>query len=267
MTAALMLALAAAPAAADAVSAESQPKRWSARARAGCAQVTSPVAIAPGYEGLYSHYANGFSGCSVVTNTGSLPLQFWSNKGGVIDAPVHLATPAGWAAETTARQIMLELAPDRVVVLPGEQAVLYQPPPLYTVDVVPLQVAQEAAFAEQYASLARVVAAERDEGRLIPLNNRFGMAINECAKATRGTWNELGKATGVESIADIFDQAKDLRKCKTAYDILDPSSTDPNRPSALDRWRQKLSRFNAEWNTQLGDNLAARLARALGQLR
>ncbi|MEW1799211.1 hypothetical protein ACIGO7_07625 [Streptomyces virginiae] len=264
VTAALMLTLAAAPTTADAVSNESQPKPGSARAPVGCAEATFPVAIAPGYEGLYTHSANLTSGCSVVTNVGSLPLQIWSNSGSDISAPAHSDAPDGWAAETTAQQIRSELPLGRVVILPGEQAVLYQPPPEYTVDVVPLYLTQEAKLAEEYASLA--VLTESDGGRVVPLSNKFGTAINKCAKATRGTWNELGQATGVESIADIFDKAKGLPSCKTAVSVLDPSSTNPDKPSFLERWRQRQTRYNAEWNTQLTDDILTRGAKVLRQI-
>ncbi|MFD9339966.1 hypothetical protein ACFWBF_37200 [Streptomyces sp. NPDC060028] len=260
VTAALMLTLAAVPTTADAVSAESQPKRGSARALTGCADATFPVEIAPGYEGLYIHSANVSSGCSVVTNVGNLTLQL---SGGLISAPAHFDTPAGWAAETTAQQIRSELPPGSVVVLPGESAVLYQPPPEYTVDVVPLHVAQEAEFAQQYGL---GVLAERDEGRIIPLSNKFGNAINKCAKATRDTWKELGQATGVESIADIFDKAKGLPKCKTAFSMLDPDSPNPDKPPIWERWHRNLNNFDVKWNTQLSDDLATRGAKILSKI-
>ncbi|MGQ4389878.1 hypothetical protein [Streptomyces sp. SAS_270] len=266
VTAALVLALAAAPTTAEAVSADSQPSRGprSDIGIAACPAAITPVTIAAGYDGLYTHYANTLTGCSVVTNASSLPLQLWSNYGSPIGAPVHSATPAGWTADTTTQQIKLGIPPGRVVLLPGEYAVLYRPAPEYTIDVVPFPVAQDAEFAAQYAGLAQ---AAHDGGRLIPLNNRLGTAINKCAEGASGTWNQLGQATGVESLADIFDQARKLGSCKTAYNIINPSSTNPDKPPVWEKWRQKVTGFNANWNTQLKDDIAARIAKILGTVR
>ncbi|MDQ0753940.1 hypothetical protein QF034_008171 [Streptomyces africanus] len=263
VTGVLMLALAA-PTTADAVSAESQPSRGSTRAPATCATATTGVPIAPGYEGLYTHYADMMSGCSVVKNVGSLPLQFWSDNGSLIDAPVHSATPEGWAAETTAQQIKRWIPPGRVVVLPGESAVMYQPPPSYTVDVVPVHVARQAEFAAQYTRLAQ---AAYDAGQSVPLNNRLGISINDCAEAASDTLNELGQGTGVESLADTFDRAKGFNSCKKAYDIIDPSSASPDKPPGWERWRQRATGFNVEWNKQLTEKIVARAARILGTVR
>ncbi|MER5983059.1 hypothetical protein [Streptomyces sp. NPDC001787] len=264
---ALTLALATAPITAHAVPAEPQADPGTARALEPCTEATSPVAVAPGYDGLYTHFADLASGCSVVTNVGTVPLQLWSDNGGVIGAPAHPATPAGWADETAARQILLGLPQGRVVVLPGERAVLYQPPPGYTVDVVPLELTQEAVFAAQYAGLARDLA-ERDGVQVVPLPlyNRLGNAINKCAKAAAGTWNELGREGGVNSLADIFDQAKGLPSCKTAYSMLDPSSTSADKPSFVEKWRKQVTRFNVKWNTQLADDIITRYASNLGKL-
>ncbi|MFI8810268.1 MULTISPECIES: hypothetical protein [unclassified Streptomyces] len=266
-TAALTLTLAAAPITAHAVAAESQADRGAVRALEPCAEANAPVTIAPGYDGLYTHSADMVSGCSVVTNVGTLPLQLWSDNGSVIGAPARPATPAGWATETAARQILLGLPRGRVVVLPGEQAVLYQPPPAYTVDVVPLELTQEAVFAAQYAGLAKDLA-ERDGVQVVPLPlyNRLGNAINKCAKAAAGTFNELRQEGAVNSLADIFDQAKGLPSCKTAYSMLDPSSTSADKPSLLEKWRQKVTRFNVKWNTQLVDDIVTRIPSSLGKL-
>jgi len=176
---------------------------------------------------------------------------------------MHPATAAGWADETTAQQIRLGLPPGRVVLLPGEYAVLYQPPPWYTIDVVPFQVAQKAAFTAQYADLARTA---HDEGQLVPLGNKLGNAINKCAEATGNTWNELGQGTGVRSLADIFNRAKGFNACKTAYNMIDPSSTSSDRPPVWERWRQKVTGFNAEWNTQMKNDVAALVAKVLGKV-
>ncbi|MFF5516693.1 hypothetical protein [Streptomyces coeruleorubidus] len=257
VTFALLLAVAAAPAA-DAVSAESQPSRGPARAPATCV-ADEPVARAPGYENLYTHYADAVSGCSVVTNTGSLPLLFWSDHGGRIDAPVR----SGWVAETTAEQIRGWVSPGRVVVLPGESAVLYDPPPWYTVDGVPLHVAQQAQFTATYARLAQ---AARDVGESVPLNNRLGFAIKECSEAASETWNDLGQGTGVETLADIFDRAKGFNSCRTAYDIINPSSTSPDTFPGWEQWHQRATDINLGWRNQAG-RLAARAARVLQAVR
>lgn len=60
--------------------------------------------------------------------------------------------------------------------------------------------------------------------------------------------------------------AKGLPSCKTAYNVLDPSSTNPDKPSALERWRQKRTSFDVKWNTQLSDDLATRAAKVLRQI-
>ncbi|MFD5098910.1 hypothetical protein [Streptomyces albidochromogenes] len=256
MTAVLSLTLVAAPLTAGAVSAEPLPERRPGKAPIGCADATSPVSVAPGYEGFYTHYTNLSTGCSVVTNTSRVPLQLWSNSGDAITGPERPATQEGWVAGTTAQQVSRHLPQGRVVVLPGEQAVLYQPPPRYTVDVVPVQVAQQAEFAAQYAKLAI------ESLKRVVLTHRLAAAINDCATATGGTLRELGQGAGVDNLADIFDEAKELPSCKSAYTMLNPSDPGPDKPPVWERWRQNLTGYNADWKTQLTDDLT-RAARAL----
>ncbi|WP_141746956.1 hypothetical protein [Streptomyces agglomeratus] len=245
----------AAPLTAGAVSAEPLPERGPGKAPIGCADATSPVSVAPGYEGFYTHYADLSTGCSVVTNTSRVPLQFWSNSGDAITGPERPATPEGWVARTTAQQVSRQLPQGRVVVLPGEQAVLYQPPPRYTVGGVPVQVAQQAEFAAQYAELAKSLTE-------VVLTNRLADAINQCATATGGTLRELGQGAGVDNLADIFGEAKELPACKSAYTMLNPSDPGPDKPPVWERWRQKLTGYDAGWKAQLTDDLT-RAARAL----
>jgi hypothetical protein len=253
--AALSLTLVAAPLTAGAVSAEPLPERGPGKVPIRCADATSPVPAAPGYEGFYTHYADPYTGCSVVTNISRVPLQLWSNSGDAITGPERPATPEGWTARTTAQQVSSQLPQGRVVVLPGEQAVLHQLPPRYTVDGVPVQVAQQAEVAAQYAKLAKSLTE-------VVLTNRLADAINQCATATGGTLRELGQGTEVDNLADIFDEAKELPSCKRAYNMLNPSDPRPDKPPAWERWRQKLTGYDAGWKAQLTDDLT-RAAKAL----
>lgn len=48
--------------------------------------------------------------------------------------------------------------------------------------------------------------------------------------------------------------------------MLDPSSTSADKPSLLEKWRRRVTRFNVKWNTRLTDDIVTRIPSNLGKL-
>nr|WSW43142.1 hypothetical protein OG296_08415 [Streptomyces sp. NBC_01001] len=217
-----------------------------------CPFAFTDVPTAQGYERLYTHSADERDGCSVVKNVSEdRVLQFWGP--GRIDPPQRNVTSrAGWVASARAQMIGQRLQPGRVVVLPGERIVLYNPPPTYHVDLVTVEAAQDGKFVEGLASLAEIASAAGQTD--IQLGTRLTDRIIRCGTAAHGTWQELGKSDGVEDLGGIYEAAKGLPACKEAYEIVNPTSANPERPAGWDSWRRRTAGVDIHWNTQLVDD-------------
>ncbi|MCX4804775.1 hypothetical protein OG594_36435 [Streptomyces sp. NBC_01214] len=224
-----------------------------------CLFTDRSVAIATGFEGMYSHHADSTSGCSVVKNTSTdRVLQFWGP--GRIDPPTRFAD---WIGDTRAAQIARRLPPDRVIVLPGEKAVLYEPPPTYYVALAPAPALLGDRVSEGLADLAQMMASRPGPATRLILGPQLRDLINNCAMAADGTWRELREG---ESLQDIYEEAKLLPACKKAYNYIDPTYGNPDKPPGWQVWRDRLVTFNERWVAQMNDDLARTLTRALGRI-
>ncbi|MFD6986791.1 hypothetical protein ACFWAX_39940, partial [Streptomyces sp. NPDC059956] len=151
----------------------------------------------------------------------------------------------------------------QVVVLPGEKAVLYEPPPTYFVALAPAPALLGDRVSEGLADLAQMIASRPGPATRLVLGPELRDLINNCALAADGTWRELREH---ESLEDIYEEAKVLPACKKAYNYVDPTYGSPDKPPGWQVWRNRIVTFNERWVTQMNDDVARTVTRVLGRI-